>query len=63
MPAAPAMPAAPTPPAMPAIPLTGKVIMKPDSPFTYQQLSVEYKWTDDQIIAGGYATPNFTNPA
>jgi hypothetical protein len=48
---------------MPVIPLTGKVIMKPDSPYTYQQLSVEYGWNDDQIIAGGYATPNFTTPA
>lgn len=49
------------PPPAPAIPLTGKVIMKADSPHTYDVLKSN-GWNDDQIIAAGYATPNYTNP-
>jgi len=60
--APPAKPAAPTPPAKPVIPTTGTVIMKPGSEYTYEQLSKEFGWTDDEIVTGGYATPNFTNP-
>lgn len=60
-PPAPAAPVAPIAPPAPAIPLTGKVIMKPDSPHSYEALKGS-NWTDDQIIAAGYATPNYTNP-
>lgn len=58
-------PPKPTPPAKPvapSVPTTGTVIMKPGSEYTYEQLSKEYGWTDDEIVTGGYATPNFTNP-
>ena len=61
-PAAPALPVTPPAPPVATVPLTGKVIMKPDSQYTYEQL-IGFGWNDDQIIAGGYATPNFTNPA
>lgn len=60
-PPAPAAPVAPIAPPAPAIPLTGKVIMKPDSPHSYEALKGS-GWNDDQIIAAGYATPNYTNP-
>lgn len=61
-PAAPALPVTPPAPPVATVPLTGKVIMKPGSQYTYEQL-IGFGWNDDQIIAGGYATPNFTNPA
>jgi len=61
-PPAPVAPVVPTAPAIPAVPLTGKVIMKPDSPHSYDVLKAN-GWNDDQIITAGYATPNFTNPA
>ncbi len=68
-PSAPVKPSAPTPPAKPvppkpapSVPTTGTVIMNPDSPYTYEQLTKEYGWTDKEIIEGGYGKPNFTNP-
>ncbi len=68
-PAAPVKPTAPTPPAKPippkptpSVPTTGTVIMNADSPYTYEQLTKEYGWTDKEIIDGGYGKPNFTNP-
>jgi hypothetical protein len=36
--------------------------MNANSPYTYEQLTKLYGWNDDQIIAAGYAVPNFTNP-
>jgi hypothetical protein len=36
--------------------------MKADSPYTYESLQ-EQGWSDEQIIAAGYATPNYNNPA
>ena len=44
-----------------SVPVTGKVIMKPDSQYTYEQL-LGFGFNDDQMIAQGYAVPNFTNP-
>jgi hypothetical protein len=38
---------------------TGNVKMRPDSAYTYDQL-VDAKYTDEQIIAGGFADPDFT---
>lgn len=60
-PPVPAAPAAPIAPPAPALPLTGKVVMKADSPYPYATL-ISSGWNDDQIIAAGYATPNYTNP-
>lgn len=45
-----------------SVPTTGTVIMKDDSEYTYEQLSVDFEWSDEEIVNGGYATPNFTNP-
>lgn len=64
--AAPAKPGAPVPPARPAAPapapMVEKLVMNADSPYTYEQLTKEYGWTDKEIIDGGYGKPNFTNP-
>lgn len=54
-------PSKPVPP-MKSVPTTGTVIMNPDSEYTYEELSVGFEWSDDDIVNGGYATPNFTNP-
>jgi len=35
--------------------------MNADSPHSYEALKAN-NWTDDQIIAAGYAVPNYTNP-
>lgn len=59
--APPPAPVAPIAPPAPALPLTGKVVMKADSPYPYATL-ISSGWNDDQIIAAGYATPNYTNP-
>jgi hypothetical protein len=59
-PGAPVPPSKPTPPA-PA-PMVEKLVMNPDSQYTYEQLTKEYGWTDKEIIDGGYGNPNFTNP-
>lgn len=45
-----------------SIPTTGTVIMNADSEYTYAELSVDNGWTDEDIVNGGYAVPNFTNP-
>jgi len=38
--------------------------MNANSPYTYAALTgMNPPWTDDQIIAAGYAVPNYTNPA
>ncbi len=52
---------APIPQPVMSVPVTGKVIMKPDSQYTYEQL-LGFGFNDDQMIAQGYAVPNFTNP-
>ena len=49
-------------PPVKSVPTTGTVMMLPDSEYTYEQLSVEFGWTDEEIVNGGYAKPNFTNP-
>ena len=45
-----------------SVPTTGTVIMNEDSEYTYEQLSGEFEWSDEEIVNAGYATPNFTNP-
>lgn len=55
--AAPPAPVKPTP----SVPLTGTVIMNSDSPYTYDELTKEHGWTDQDIIAANYGKPNFTN--
>lgn len=59
----PKMPVKKTPvkPTLKSVPTTGTVIMNPDSEYTYEQLSVEFEWSDEDIVNGGYAKPNFTN--
>lgn len=55
--AAPPVPVKPTP----SVPLTGTVIMNSDSPYSYDELTKEHGWTDQDIIAANYGKPNFTN--
>ena len=52
---------APIPQPVMSVPVTGKVIMNPNSQYTYEQL-LGFGFNDDQMIAQGYAVPNFTNP-
>lgn len=61
---APVKPVKKSPPVKPtkSVPTTGTVIMIDGSEYTYEQLSKEFEWTDEEIVNGGYATPNFTNP-
>lgn len=54
-------PKKPTPPVKK--PPQKTVIMNSDSPYTYEQLSVEYGWTDEEIVEGGYGKLNFLDPA
>ena len=60
-------PVAPAPKPMPpkpapSVPTTGTVIMNPGCEYTYEYLSKECGWTDQDIITAGYGKPNFTNP-
>ena len=36
--------------------------MNPGCEYTYEYLSKECGWTDQDIITAGYGKPNFTNP-
>ena len=63
----PVAPVAPAPKPMPpkpapSVPTTGTVIMNPGCEYTYEYLSKECGWTDQDIITAGYGKPNFTNP-
>ena len=61
--AGPARPGPVAPPApVKSVPTTGQVIMNVDSEYTYEQLTQEYGYSDQDIIAAGYGVPNFTNP-
>ncbi len=55
---APQKPGAPVPPSKPTPPaaMVEKLVMNPDSQYTYEQLTKEYGWTDKEIVDGGYAT-------
>lgn len=60
----PVKPVKKAPPVKPtkSVPTTGTVIMNEDSEYTYDELSKGFEWSDEEIVNGGYATPNFTNP-